>query len=47
MASSSARQSGVRQAVSFDRPLLEMPGLDGHPRRMNTGGNFLAVYAAR
>ena len=45
MASSSARQSGVRQAASFDLRLLQMPGLAGHPRRMNSGGNFLAVYS--
>jgi multiple sugar transport system substrate-binding protein len=45
MASSSARQSGVRQAASFDLRLIQMPGLSGHPRRMNSGGNFLAVYS--
>ncbi|WP_421998243.1 extracellular solute-binding protein [Reyranella sp.] len=45
MASSSGRQSGVRQAVSFDLRLAQMPGLAGHPRRMNSGGNFLAVYS--
>lgn len=45
MASSSARQSGVRQAAKFDLRLIQMPGLAGHPRRMNSGGNFLAVYS--
>jgi len=45
MASSSARQSGVRQAASFDLRLLQMPGLAGQKRRMNSGGNFLAVYS--
>jgi multiple sugar transport system substrate-binding protein len=45
MATSSARQSGVRQAASFDLRLIQMPGLAGHPRRMNSGGNFLAVYS--
>src|SRR5262245_52437925 len=45
MASSSARQSGVRQAASFDLRLLQMPGITGHARRMNSGGNFLAVYS--
>ncbi|MDP1752590.1 MAG: extracellular solute-binding protein [Reyranella sp.] len=45
MASSSARQSGVRQAASFDLRLAQMPGLAGHNRRMNSGGNFLAVYS--
>lgn len=45
MASSSARQSGVRQTASFDLRLIQMPGLAGHPRRMNSGGNFLAVYS--
>jgi multiple sugar transport system substrate-binding protein len=45
MATSSARQSGVRQASSFDLRLIQMPGLTGNPRRMNSGGNFLAVYS--
>jgi multiple sugar transport system substrate-binding protein len=45
MATSSARQSGVRQAASFDLRLIQMLGLAGHPRRMNSGGNFLAVYS--
>jgi multiple sugar transport system substrate-binding protein len=45
MATSSARQSGVRQASSFDLRLIQMPGLAGSPRRMNSGGNFLAVYS--
>ena len=45
MATSSARQSGVRQAVNFDLRLTQMPGLAGQPRRMNSGGNFLAVYS--
>lgn len=45
MASSSARQSVVRQAAKFDLRLLQMPGLAGLPRRMNSGGNFLAVYS--
>jgi multiple sugar transport system substrate-binding protein len=45
MASSSARQSGVRQAAKFDLRLIQMPGLAGSPRRMNSGGNFLAVYS--
>ncbi|MFZ5779334.1 MAG: extracellular solute-binding protein [Pseudomonadota bacterium] len=45
MASSSGRQTGVRQAVKFDLRLAQMPGLAGHPRRMNSGGNFLAVYS--
>jgi len=41
-----ARQSGVPvQAASFDLRLIQMPGLAGHPRRMNSGGNFLAVYS--
>lgn len=45
MASSSARQSGVRQSAKFDLRLAQMPGLAGHKRRMNSGGNFLAVYS--
>jgi multiple sugar transport system substrate-binding protein len=45
MASSSARQSGVRAQAKFDLKLIEMPGIEGHKRRMNSGGNFLAVYA--
>lgn len=45
MASSSARQSGVRQAANFDLRLAQMPGLAGQKRRMNSGGNFLAVYS--
>lgn len=45
MASSSARQSVVRQAAKFDLRLVQMPGLAGLPRRMNSGGNFLAVYS--
>ena len=45
MASSSARQSVVRQAAKFDLRLIQMPGLAGLPRRMNSGGNFLAVYS--
>ena len=45
MASSSARQSVVRQAARFDLRLIQMPGLTGLPRRMNSGGNFLAVYS--
>ncbi|MPZ33423.1 MAG: extracellular solute-binding protein [Rhodospirillales bacterium] len=45
MASSSARQSGVRQTAKFDLRLIQMPGLAGLPRRMNSGGNFLAVYS--
>ena len=45
MATSSARQSGVRQAAGFDLRLTQMPGLAGQPRRMNSGGNFLAVYS--
>jgi multiple sugar transport system substrate-binding protein len=45
MASSSARQSVVRQTAKFDLRLLQMPGLAGLPRRMNSGGNFLAVYS--
>jgi multiple sugar transport system substrate-binding protein len=45
MASSSARQSGVRQAASFDLRLAQMPGLAGQKRRMNSGGNVLAVYS--
>ena len=45
MATSSARQSGVRQAVNFDLRLTQMPGLAGQPHRMNSGGNFLAVYS--
>jgi multiple sugar transport system substrate-binding protein len=45
MATSSARQSGVRQAAGFDLRLIQMPGLAGTPRRMNSGGNFLAVYS--
>ena len=45
MASSSARQSVVRQTANFDLRLIQMPGLAGLPRRMNSGGNFLAVYS--
>ncbi len=45
MASSSARQSGVRQTAGFDLRLTQMPGIAGHDRRMNSGGNFLAVYS--
>ena len=45
MASSSARQSVVRQTATFDLRLIQMPGLAGLPRRMNSGGNFLAVYS--
>lgn len=45
MASSSARQSGIRQAARFNLRLVQMPGLAGRPRRMNSGGNFLAVYS--
>lgn len=45
MASSSARQSGVRAQVRFPVKLIEMPGIEGRRRRMNSGGNFLAVYA--
>jgi len=45
MASSSARQSVVREQARFELALFQMPGLAGHPRRMNSGGNFLAVYA--
>lgn len=45
MASSSARQSVVRQSAKFDLRLIQMPGLAGLPRRMNSGGNFLAVYS--
>jgi multiple sugar transport system substrate-binding protein len=45
MASSSARQSVVRSAAKFDLRLIQMPGLAGHPRRMNSGGNLLAVYS--
>jgi len=45
MASSSARQSVVRQAAKFDLRLIQMPGLAGLPRRMNSGGNLLAVYS--
>jgi multiple sugar transport system substrate-binding protein len=45
MATSSARQSGVRAQVRFPVKVIEMPGIEGRPRRMNSGGNFLAVYA--
>jgi multiple sugar transport system substrate-binding protein len=45
MASSSARQSGIRQAATFELRLTQMPGLADLPRRMNSGGNFLAVYS--
>jgi multiple sugar transport system substrate-binding protein len=45
MASSSARQSVVRQGAKFDLRLIQMPGLAGLPRRMNSGGNLLAVYS--
>ena len=45
MASSSARQSVVRQGAKFDLRLIQMPGLAGHKRRMNSGGNLLAVYS--
>jgi multiple sugar transport system substrate-binding protein len=45
MASSSARQSGIRRAARFDLRLVQMPGIEGRPRRMNSGGNFLAVYS--
>lgn len=45
MASSSARQSVVRQTAKFDLRLIQMPGLAGHKRRMNSGGNLLAVYS--
>ena len=45
MASSSARQSVVRQGAKFDLRLIQMPGLAGQKRRMNSGGNLLAVYS--
>lgn len=45
MASSSARQSVVRAQAQFDLALFQLPGLEGRTRRMNSGGNFLAVYA--
>jgi len=45
MASSSARQSVIRAQAQFELALFQMPGLDGRQRRMNSGGNFLAVYA--
>ncbi len=45
MASSSARQSVMRQGAKFDLRLIQMPGLAGQKRRMNSGGNLLAVYS--
>jgi multiple sugar transport system substrate-binding protein len=45
MASSSARQSGVREAARFNLRLIRMVGLEGRQRRMNSGGNFLAIYS--
>jgi multiple sugar transport system substrate-binding protein len=45
MTTSSARLSGIRAQARFAVRMAEMPGIEDRPRRMNSGGNFLAVYA--
>src|SRR6266404_110002 len=45
IASSSARASGIRAQSNFEIRVAKMPGLAGRARRMNSGGNFLAVLA--
>ncbi|BBK30063.1 multiple sugar transport system substrate-binding protein [Stella humosa] len=45
MVTSSARLSGVKAQTSFEIKLTKTPGLEGRPRRMNSGGNFLSVLA--
>ena len=42
---SSARLSGIKAQSAFEIKLAKMPGLEGKPRRMNSGGNFLAILA--
>ena len=45
MVTSSARLSGVKAQSAFEIKLAKMPGLEGRPRRMNSGGNFLSILA--
>jgi multiple sugar transport system substrate-binding protein len=45
MVSSSARLSGIKAQAAFEIKLAKMPGLEGRPRRMNSGGNFLSILA--
>ncbi|MBI2741586.1 MAG: extracellular solute-binding protein [Rhodospirillales bacterium] len=45
MVTSSARLSGVKAQSAFEIKLAKMPGLEGKPRRMNSGGNFLSILA--
>ena len=45
MVTSSARLSGIKAQSAFEIKLAKMPGLDGRPRRMNSGGNFLSILA--
>lgn len=45
MVTSSARLSGIKAQTAFEIKLAKMPGLEGKPRRMNSGGNFLSILA--
>lgn len=45
MTTSSGGAARLPRAVSFDLRTAKFPGVPGRPRRMNSGGNFLAVYA--
>ncbi|WP_395710966.1 extracellular solute-binding protein [Reyranella sp.] len=45
MVTSSARLSGIKAQSAFEIKLAKMPGLEGRPRRMNSGGNFLSILA--
>lgn len=45
MVTSSARLSGIKAQTAFEIKLSKMPGLEGRPRRMNSGGNFLSILA--
>lgn len=47
IATSSARLSGIKAQSSFEIKMAKMPGLEGHQRRMNSGGNFLAILARK
>ncbi|WP_372421602.1 extracellular solute-binding protein [Salinarimonas chemoclinalis] len=42
---SSTRVINYPQAAPFEVATTRFPGVPGRPRRMNSGGNFLAVYA--
>lgn len=45
MTTSSTRAASYPKALKFEVRTAKFPGVPGRPRRMNSGGNFLAVYA--